>query len=157
MAKGEALEAVISKNLFIIKHVNGSNIINSGTQFKVFSYFLWVISVIILFPGCDIKSDQKINIDTEYKAVFLDNGQVFFGRIEEAGRSYLVLKDVYYVQSQLFEREKDRREVTNILIKRGNEWHGPDRMYINLHHITYIEPVASSSRVGELIKEQSKK
>lgn len=140
-----------------MNHVNRNNIINSGTQFKILSYLLLFICTIILFQGCYKKSDQKINIDTEYKAVFLDNGQVFFGRIEEVGSSYLVLKDVFYVQSQVFEQEKDKREVTNILIKRGNEWHGPDRMYVNSNHITIIEPVGPSSRVGELIKEAGKK
>jgi len=147
----------ITKNRTSMNHVNRNNIINSGTKFKILSYFLLFVCTIILFQGCDKKSNQKINIDTEYKAVFLDNGQVFFGRIEEAGPSYLVLKDVYYVRSQVIEREKDKNEVTNTLIKRGSEWHGPDRMYINSNHITLIEPVSPSSRVGELIKEASKK
>ena len=147
---------LITKNQTSINHVNRNNIINSGAQFKIFSYFLLLICSIILFQGCG-KSGQKINIDTEYKAVFIDNGQVYFGRIEEAGPFYLVLKDVFYVQSQVIEREKDKKEVTNILIKRGNEWHGPNRMYVNSNHIIFIEPVLPSSRVGELIKEAKTK
>jgi hypothetical protein len=137
--------------------VNRDNIINSGTQFKILPYFLFLVCTIILLQGCAKKSDQKINIDAEYKAVFLDNGQVFFGKVEEAGPSYLVLKDVFYVQSHVIQQEKDKREVRNILIKRGNEWHSPDRMYLTLNHIVFIEPVAPSSRVGDLIKEATKK
>ena len=140
-----------------MNHVNRNNIISSGTQFKILAYFLFLVCTMILLQGCAKKSDQKINIDTEYKAVFLDNGQVFFGKIEEAGPSYLVLKDVFYVQSQVIQQEKDKREVKNILMKRGNEWHRPDRMYVNSNHITFIESVAPSSRVGELIKEATKK
>jgi len=104
------------------------------------------------FIGCS-KSDQQIKIDTEYKAVFLDNGQVFFGKIEEVGPTYVMLKDVFYVQSQVVQQEKDKKEVRNILIKRGNEWHGPDIMYITKQHVVVIEPVSPNSRVAQLIKE----
>lgn len=35
--------------------------------------FLMILFLFFVFTGCS-KSDQKIKIDTEYKAVFLDNG-----------------------------------------------------------------------------------
>jgi hypothetical protein len=114
------------------------------------------LALLFVFSGCG-KSDQKIKIDTEYKAVFLDNGQIFFGRIEEAGPSYLMLKDVFYVQSQVVQQEKDKKEVRSILIKRGNEWHAPDLMYITTRHVVVIEPVGPNSRVAQLIKEASVK
>jgi hypothetical protein len=103
--------------------------------------------------GCNklSSSDQAIKINTEYKAVFLDNGQAFFGQIEEMGPSFVVLKDIYYVQSQVLQ-EGDKKEVKNTLIKRGNEWHAPDLMYINRQHILVIEPVKPDSRVDQLIK-----
>jgi hypothetical protein len=107
--------------------------------------------VLLLFVyGCQ---KPEVKIDTEYKAVFLDNGQVFFGKLEKEGSSYILLKDVFYVQSQVVQQEKDKKEVRSILIKRGNEWHGPDLMYIARHHIVVIEPVSPNSRVGKLISE----
>jgi hypothetical protein len=111
-----------------------------------------ILSVLVVFNGCS-KSDQKIKIDTEYKAVFLDNGQVFFGKLEEQGPSYVLLSDVFYVQSQVIQQEKDKKEVRNILIKRGSEWHAPDLMYVTTRHIVVIEPVSPNSRVAQLIKE----
>ncbi len=116
-----------------------------------------VIQVSLLFVHGCIRSDQKIKIDTEYKAVFLDNGQIFFGKLEEIGPSYVMLKDVFYVQSQVIQQEKEKKEVRNILIKRGNEWHGPDLMYITKQHVVVIEPVSPNSRVAQLIKEASAK
>jgi hypothetical protein len=107
---------------------------------------------LLVLNGCG-KSDQKIKIDTEYKAVFLDNGQVFFGKVEETGPTYLMLKDVFYVQSEVVQQDKDKREVRNILVKRGSEWHGPDLMYITTRHVVVIEPVSLSSRVAQLIRE----
>src|SRR5208337_1886790 len=41
----------------------------------------------------------------------------------------------------------------NILVKRGNEWHGPEYMYVNASHIVVMEPVSPTSRMAQLIKE----
>ena len=126
--------------------------ISSRLQFRVFPYFIVILCLFFFVQGCR-KSEQQIKIYTEYKAIFLDNGQVFFGKLEEQGPSYFLLSDVFYVQSQVVQQEKDKKEVRNILIKRGNEWHGPDLMYINTRHIVVIEPVSPDSRVAQLIKE----
>jgi hypothetical protein len=80
----------------------------------------------------------------------LDNGQIFFGKLENAGSDYPLLRDVFYVQTQT---KPDSKEVKSILIKRGSEWHGPDLMYINARHIVAMEPVSPSSRVAQLIKD----
>ncbi len=98
--------------------------------------------------GCS--SESKPGFSTEYQAVFMDNGQVFFGKVDDAGGTYPRLKDVYYIGRQA---SPDGKEVKNILIKRGNEWHAPEFMYINRQHIVIIEPVAANSRVAQLIKE----
>ena len=125
---------------------------NLQVRLKQIACFMTILVLLFVFSGC-AKSDQKIKIDTEYKAVFLDNGQIFFGRLEEVGPSYIMLKDIFYVQSQVIQQEKDKKEVRNILIKRGNEWHGPDLMYVTTRHIVVIEPVSPTSRVAQLIKE----
>jgi hypothetical protein len=87
---------------------------------------------------------------TDYQAVFMDNGQVFFGKLKKAGSAYPLLRDVYYIGRQT---SPDGKQVSNILVKRGNEWHGPEYMYINKQHIAFIEPVSAGSRVAQLIKE----
>jgi len=93
---------------------------------------------------------EKPTFTTEYQAVFMDNGQVFFGKLSHAGAPYPLLNDVHYIGR---EASPDGKEVKNILVKRGNEWHAPEYMYINGQHIVVIEPVAANSRVAELIKE----
>jgi hypothetical protein len=124
---------------------------------------LWfgVVLILVLFAsGCSDKSGvlggadkAKIALATEYQAVFLDNGQAFFGKLENADSDYPVLKDVFYIQRLV---NKDTNEVKNSLIKRGSEWHGPDQMYINSKHIVLIEPVNPNSRVSLLIAEAKK-
>ena len=64
------------------------------------------------------------------------------------GTSNPVLTEVYYVQSTV---DPETKKQNNILLRRGKEWHGPDRMYINPQQIVIVEPVSPDSRVGELI------
>jgi len=118
-------------------------------------FILAVSAVILLFIlGCDRVSGQKINLKTEYQAVFLSNGQTFIGKLQGAGTNYPLLTDVFYIQSQV---NTDTKQVTNILVKRGKEWHSPEFMYINAEHILLIEPVAPDSQVAKLIKEATGK
>ncbi len=83
----------------------------------------------------------------------LDTGQVYFGRLEQADSPYPVLRDVYYVQSGV---NPGTKEVANVLLKRGKEWHSPDHMILNAHHIVMIEPVSPDSKVAQLIAELKK-
>lgn len=124
--------------------------------FHKITLLLLGLFMVILLQGCDISGGQKAwspKLSTEYHAVFLDNGQVFFGRLSDADSQFLQLTDVFYIRT---EANKDSKDVKNVLVKRGSEWHGPDRMYLNSNHVTLIEPVSASSKVAELIKESNK-
>jgi hypothetical protein len=89
----------------------------------------------------------------KYYAVLLSNGSVYFGQLEGLGNPYPVLKNVYYVQSNV---NQETKAVSNSLVKRGKEWHGPDRMIINEKAIIFVEPVGKDSRVSQLIEESKK-
>jgi hypothetical protein len=49
------------------------------------------------------------------------------------------------------------KAATNVLVRRGKEWHAPDRMVINARHIILIESVRTSSQVAQLIAEDKRK
>jgi len=93
---------------------------------------------------------EAIKFATEYQAVHLDNGQVLFGKLEQAGGDYPVLRNVFAAQSQVNPQTK---EVTRSLVKRSVELHNPDYMVLNARHIVAIEPVAATSRVAQVIKQ----
>ncbi len=65
-----------------------------------------------------------------------------------------MLTDVFYIVSKT---NPDTKEVTNVLVKRGKELHGPDRMYLNPNQIIFVEPVGPDSKVAQLINEANKK
>jgi hypothetical protein len=88
-----------------------------------------------------------------YYAVLLNNGTVYFGKLEGLGSRFPVLRDVFYIQSSVNQQTK---AVSNNLIKRGKELHAPDMMMINASAIVFIEPVGPQSRVAQLIDEAKK-
>lgn len=89
-----------------------------------------------------------------YHAVFLENNLVVIGQLSGYGGHHPVLKDVFYVRQNV---NPETKAVANVLVRRGGEWHGPDRMVINADHILFIEPVAKGSRVDQLIQEVKSK
>jgi hypothetical protein len=90
---------------------------------------------------------------TPFQAVLLASGQVYYAKVEGLGTPFPTLRDVYYIQTAT---STDTKQVTNVLIRRGKEWHGPDYTVVNAEHIVLIEPVTPGSKVAELIAEQEK-
>jgi hypothetical protein len=89
----------------------------------------------------------------KYYAVLLSNGAVYFGRLEGLGSAYPVLHDVYYVQTAT---NPETKAVSSVLVKRGKEWHGPDRMILNDKAVVFVEPVGADSKVSQLIAESKR-
>jgi hypothetical protein len=110
------------------------------------------VAVMLLagLTGCERGHRQKgPEITTPYAAVLLDNGQLYYGKLVNAGSKFPELTDVYYIQSSV---NQETKAVTSVLVRRGNEWHGPDRMFLNEHHVVLIEPVGTGSKVAQLIE-----
>jgi hypothetical protein len=90
-----------------------------------------------------------------YHAVFLTNGQVYFGRVTSRDRYEVVLENIYYLQSdkQMIAQGLDNQKELK-LIKLGNELHGPeDMMYINRDQVLFIEPLKDDSKVVKAIRD----
>jgi hypothetical protein len=100
--------------------------------------------------SCTASSHPEVKFSTPYQAVLLSNNNVFYGKLSGYGTPNPVLTEVYYI---LTKTDPETKLVTNVLIKRGKELHGPDRMYLNPSQIVFVEPVGSDSKVAQLIKE----
>jgi len=117
---------------------------------------VWFVAVSLLagLTACERGHRQKgPEITTPYSAVLLDTGQLYYGKLVNAGSKFPELTDVYYIQSQV---NQETKAVSSVLVRRGNEWHGPDRMFLNERHIVLIEPVGTSSKVAQLIEDDKK-
>ena len=93
-------------------------------------------------------SRRSVAMTTPYQAVLLSNGSAYFGQIQGLGTPYPVLTNVFYVKST---QDPNTKAVSNTLVKRGREWHAPDRMILNANMIVLVEPVNPASRVAQLI------
>lgn len=93
---------------------------------------------------------QAQTFPTSYQAVLLINGAVYYGKLDGFGTRNPVLTDVFYIMSKT---DPETKQVTNVLVKRGKELHGPDRMYLNPNQIVFVEPVGTDSKVAQLINE----
>jgi hypothetical protein len=95
-----------------------------------------------------------------YSAVFLANGQVYFGKMTKNTDKEIVLKDVFYIQ--LNEKNPNDRSAVDLqsgfnLVRLGNELHGPtDELFINRSQVVFYEDLRENSKVVEVIKNYNK-
>lgn len=114
-------------------------LVGAVTVFLVFGVFN--LNVLGEFPDVDTK---------KWQAVFLDNGHVYFGKLEEYDQNFVVLRNVYYLRSASDVTDEGSENLN--LIKLGGEVHGPDdEMFIRKSAILYFENLKDTSRVVESI------
>lgn len=132
--------------------------------------YKWVIVAIIVLAAIAIACHlvyKKLGhslvagVDSSYQAVFLSNGQVYFGKLSSEGH-WIVLKDIYYLQvtQQLQpapnadQTQQPNNQQPNIqLVKLGSELHGPkDSMYIDRDKILFWENMKDDSKVVQAIQ-----
>ena len=91
---------------------------------------------------------QHVDSFPGYSAVFLSNGQVYFGELTDTQHAYMTLTNVYYFGRGL----ETTSEEDLSLVKLGTEVHGPtDAMQINKDQVLFIQKLAPSSRILEAI------
>jgi hypothetical protein len=110
-------------------------------------------------------SGKVLGANTSYQAVFLTNGQVYFGKMTDNG-NWIQLTDIYYLQvtqplQQTANADQSKTATpssttgsaatpqSNIqLVKLGSELHGPqDSMYIERDKILFWENMKDDSKV----------
>lgn len=94
----------------------------------------------------------------KWQAVFLVNGQVYFGKLDRWDSRHAVLTNIYYLQvSQSLQQANETSDAQqNInLIKLGEELHGPeDVMYIDRDKVLFWENLKNDSKVVQAINDR---
>ena len=133
---------------------------------KKMSPWLWVIFVLVIVviggvwyarqSGSNdltrVDDQGQVTIGSgEYQAVFLDNGQVYFGRLKRPKGEFYSLTDVFYLQSGSTGLDQS---ASLSLTKLGSEAHGPeDKMEISVAHILFVEDMKEDSKVVSAIRD----
>lgn len=127
-----------------------------------------VVIVLVLVGGLYTLQSAKSGFakaisKDKYQAVFLTNGQVYFGKIDSINAAGYTLKDIYYLQVQQDvqgEKSKtpDGKDQNLSLAKLGSELHGPDdTMYIEGKQVLFWENLKNDSQVVKAIDANKKK
>ncbi len=116
-----------------------------------------IILVIAVIFGISSRSSESSYVNSDdYQAVFLEGGQVYFGKLKAMNDNYFNLSDIYYLNvDQNIQPEGQQSQQQNLtLVKLGCELHGPrDQMVINRSQVTFWENLKNDSRVVTAIKE----
>jgi hypothetical protein len=107
------------------------------------------------------------DVDTDtYQAVFLTNGQVYFGKLAGVKGPFIELKDIYYLRvNQQIQPEEEvagtRASSTNasdqniVLVKLGSELHKPTpEMMISREQVLFWENLEKDSPVVKAIQDE---
>lgn len=133
---------------------------------KLLVVLLIVLSLLVIgsmaakvFAGTT--SSQTVK-SKQFQAIFLVNGQVYFGHLSGINSDYLKLTNIYYlqVQQQVQPGDKNSTQQPQVsLAKLGSELHGPeDVMYISHDQVTFWDNLKDDGKVAQAIKDfQSKK
>ena len=108
-----------------------------------------VLGVLLTIGVGHWTGDRKLKFETPYQAVLLDDNQVYYGKLSTMDGAHPTLTEVYYIKSGM---DPQTKETKNVLVRRGKELHGPDKMYLNAQHIVLVEPVTANSQVAKLIE-----
>lgn len=118
----------------------------------------WFLSANDMLPGAN--NSDKDSSPSDWHAVFLTNGQVYFGKMDSAKGQYVKLEDIYYIQvqqQQEGQNQQNNQQAQISLVKLGNELHGPvDEMSINRDHILFYEEMKNDAQVVKAIEEYKK-
>jgi len=89
-----------------------------------------------------------------YQAVFLTNGQTYFGRYYDRLGAYAKIEDVYYLQ-QVANTDSNATPDTRI-VRRGFELHEPSsRMLVPKSAILFVEDLTDASPVAQYMQKDS--
>ena len=102
-------------------------------------------------------NEYKYVDQNKYQAVFLNNGQVYFGNIDSLNGQYVRLSNIYYL-TQNSSDSSSTASSNYSLVKLGcQQIHDPyDQMLINRDQVTFWENLQDNGKVVQSIKQFQK-
>lgn len=113
-----------------------------------------ILALVIFVVVGSKNSTNESSVQTDkYQAVFLTNGQVYFGKIVDQTTKTVELRDIYYLTPTQSVQPNDKKESANpdfTLVKLGCELHGPqDQMIIERGQVSFWENLKDDGKVAE--------
>ncbi|MDB5168855.1 MAG: hypothetical protein JWO41_211 [Candidatus Saccharibacteria bacterium] len=112
---------------------------------------LLIALAVVSFGGDTDKESKFVNSD-KLQAVFLNTGQVYFGKITELNSKYFVVTNIYYLQTSTSGSTTTNSSTSVSLVKLGCELHEPyDKMVINRSQVTFWENLQDNGQVAKAV------
>lgn len=140
------------------KNVSNSSggLLKIASVVLLFSVTALVIGLTFLLVfGIGSGQQEKAILKSQYQAVFLNNGQVYFGNIASIGSKTFDLRNIYYLQtSGTAGTSAAASNASNVsLVKLGCELHAPyDQMFINSDQVIFWENIKQTGQVVKAIQ-----
>lgn len=121
-----------------------------------------LIGYVVLGGGAGTAGEGRNVNDEKMQAVFLNGGQVYFGKIKNLNGKFIHLSDIYYlrVNQQVQPEQGQQAQPTDdgvSLVKLGCELHGPeDQMFINREQVVFWENLKEDGQVAQAVAEYVK-
>ena len=128
-----------------------------------------IIAIIVVvlgtagYIGWTMLRGAGVGVETNtYQAVFLTNGQVYFGKLHAASGGYIKLTDVYYLQSSDGSGTSDQQSSTNDsgtarLVKLTNEVYAPeDAIFVAKNQVLFYENLNKNGNAVQSIEQAAK-
>jgi hypothetical protein len=93
-------------------------------------------------------------LTTPYQRVTLQDGSVYYGRIDHLGTDHPVLRDAMTIRQ---EKGVTPAEPQYVLTRRKDEPHGADHIIFPAVSIVFVEPVRPDSPIGQVIAASEKR
>lgn len=131
--------------------------VGTGGGLLLIAAILVAFGLLWLFGAKSSNEYGQVN-QNEYQAVFLSNGQVYFGKLVTLNNTYAKITHIFYLQvNQNVQSSSSKSQSPPTLVKLGNELHGPeDAMMINRSQILFWENLKPSGQVSEKIAQYYK-
>lgn len=138
----------------------------SGMKFAsvalLFSVTALLVALVYFLAFSKNSGEAKFVDDDKLQAVFLNGGQVYFGKVEDLNSKYLRMSNIYYLrvnQTVQPNQEGNQQSTANdiSLVKLGCELHGPqDEMLINREQVIFWENLKTDGQVAKAVDEYVK-
>lgn len=129
---------------------------NKGLMYVLYAIvIIAIVYLVYITQGFGIWANAGAKLDNNsYQALFMDNNQVYFGKITTMDSKNVILEDIYYLQVQQVQPKPEEESQGKLtLVKLGNEIHGPeDKMVINPEHVMFWENLNEDGKVVQAIK-----
>ena len=131
----------------------GLRILNTILLFMV----AMIVALIALYVALSGNNSENKYVDkTKFQAIFLNGGQVYFGKVHSLNDKFITIDNIYYLRvNQQVQPNQSSTSSANqdvSLAKLGCELHGPtDSMVINRDQVLFWENLKADGQVTKAI------